>query len=121
MNFILLSLAYLVLDFSWITIMTPIVYKKTFESIQKSRLLFNTPYAILAYMTLLYTLYYICRPLSRTFNSYKWFAYTSVGFVIYAIYNFTNAAVFTEYSSKMIILDILWGTIVFTLLGLFDL
>ena len=107
----------MVLDFIWISVMTPIVYRKTFESIQKSNLDFNIVYAILAYLTLLYTLYYICRPLSKT---YKWRAYTMVGFVIYAIYNFTNGAVFLEYSYKMVLLDILWGTSVFTLLGLLD-
>jgi uncharacterized membrane protein len=43
-----------------------------------------------------------------------------VGFAVYAIYNLTNAAVFTSYPSKMVLVDTLWGTTVFTLLGVLD-
>lgn len=120
MNFVLLSIVYLILDILWISTMTPIIYKKSFESIQKSKLLLNGIYATLAYITLLYALYFICRPLSTTYKKHKWLAYTSVGFIIYAIYNFTNGAVFSGYSYKMTVLDIIWGSTVFSLLGLLD-
>ena len=119
MNFVLLSIVYLILDILWISTMTPLLYRKGFEVIQKTPLQFNSYYAILAYVTLLGVLYWICRPLSRAYQ-HKWIAYSLVGFALYSIYNFTNGAVFSEYSSTMVVVDTLWGTSVFALLGLLD-
>lgn len=119
MNFTILSLVYLLLDIIWISSMTPLLYKGVFESIQKTELNFNIVYAIFAYITLLGVIYWICRPLSKQYKQ-KWVAYSLVGFAIYSIYNFTNGAVFNKYSYKMVIADTLWGTIVFTVLGLLD-
>lgn len=119
MNFTALSIIYLLLDIIWISSMTPLLYRGVFEGIQKSKLTFNIWYAIFAYITLLGVLYWICRPLSKQYKR-KWFAYTIVGFAMYSIYNFTNGAVFKDYSYKMVIADTLWGTSVFTILGLLD-
>jgi uncharacterized membrane protein len=119
MNFLALAIVYLVLDLLWIRGMTPLLYKPTFETIQKTPLTFRPEYAVAAYLVLLGVLYWICRPLSAQYQP-KWLAYTLVGFAVYAIFNLTNAAVFTEYPSKMVLVDTLWGTTVFTLLGMLD-
>ena len=119
MKFATLSLVYLVMDLLWIAVMTPLLYKQTFETIQKSPLAFRTGYAVAAYVTLLGVLFWICRPLSARYEP-KWLAYTLVGFAMYAIFNLTNAAVFKDYSTKMVVVDTLWGTTVFTLLGILD-
>jgi uncharacterized membrane protein len=119
MHFVLLSLLYLTLDVVWIYLMTPLLYRKAYESIQQSPLVFDSTYAILAYLTLLGVLYWICRPLSRAYTV-SWFAYTLVGFALYAVYNLTNGAVFSRYSWKMVLIDILWGVSVFSLLGYLD-
>lgn len=119
MNFLTLSLVYLLLDLLWIRSMTPLFYKPVFETIQKAPLTFRPEYAVAAYVTLLGVLFWICRPLSAQYRP-KWLAYTLVGFAVYAIFNLTNAAVFTAYPSKMVLVDTLWGTTVFTLLGMLD-
>lgn len=102
--------------------MTPLLYSESFADIQKKVIEFNVIYAILAYVTLLLSLYFICRPLSTTYKNkkYSWLAYSIVGFVIYAVYNFTNGAVFSEYSYKLSMIDIAWGTSVYSLLGYID-
>jgi len=119
MNFLTLAIVYLVLDLLWIRGMTPLLYKSTFETIQKSPLTFCPEYAVAAYLVLLGVLYWICRPLSTRYEP-KWLAYTLVGFAVYAIYNLTNGAVFTHYPTNTAIVDTLWGTTVFTLLGVLD-
>ena len=119
MNFATLSIIYLLLDILWISSMTPLLYRGVFETIQKSTLTFNPWYAIFAYITLLGVIYWICRPLSKQYKR-KWVAYSIVGFALYSIYNFTNGAVFKEYSYNMVIADTMWGTTVFTILGLLD-
>lgn len=122
MQFVYLAVVYLILDLVWIQGMTPILYRSAFEGIQHSSLQFQTQYAVLAYTVLLGVLYFICRPLSKS-ESYKnrqWLAYALVGFALYSVYNLTNAAVFTEYPKKMIVIDTLWGTSAFALLGWLD-
>jgi uncharacterized membrane protein len=122
MNFFYISIIYLVVDLLWIQTMTPLLYRDVFETIQQSALKFNPLYAILAYQVLLAVLYYICRPLSQT-DRYKdkpWLAYGLVGFSLYSVYNLTNAAIFSKYSNRMIIVDTIWGTSVFALLGWLD-
>lgn len=121
MNFFMLSFVYLVLDAIWISIMTPLLYKKVFENIQGSVLKPKFGYAVICYFILLLSIYYICIPLSSTYSKCRqWMAYSLVGFTLYSIFNLTNAAVFDKYSMKMIVIDSLWGTIVFGLVGLLN-
>ena len=118
MNLLYVSIIYLILDVLWIYIMTPLHFGKTFQMIQKTPIKFNLIYAVLAYITLLCAIRFICIPLRSTYKTNKWFAFTLVGFIIYAVYDLTNAAVFTNYSYPTVIIDVLWGTFIFTLLGL---
>lgn len=122
MNFLYLALIYLLLDFLWIGSMTPLLYRQVFETIQGSPLRFKIQYAVLAYVVLVGVLYYVCRPLSRShkYKSTPWLAYALVGFALYSVYNLTNAAVLTKYSTRMIMVDTVWGTSAFALLGWLD-
>lgn len=121
MNFIYLALIYLVFDIIWINLMTPILYRKVFENIQKSEMIPNLVYTVCCYCVLLVCLYFICIPLSTTYQTkYKWIAYALVGFALYSVFNLTNAAVLSEYPLKMIIIDTVWGTTVFSILGLLN-
>lgn len=38
-----------------------------------------------------------------------------VGFVVYGVFNTTNLAVFKRYSVPLAIIDIIWGTLLFTI------
>lgn len=119
MQLIVTSIIYLILDIIWISLMTPILYKPMFEKIQKSALQPNMIYAVIAYLILVFTIITICEPLSKQYK-HKYIAYGLVGFVIYSIYNLTNAVVFSNYSLKTIIIDTLWGTAVFSSIGLLN-
>ena len=116
-NFVYIAIIYLIIDIIWIYFMTPILYKNVFEKIQKSSMNANMYYGVIAYIILLIVIYSICIPLSETYKKHKWFAFTIVGFSIYSIYNLTNAVTFENYPMKMIIIDSLWGSCVFTFLG----
>ena len=117
-TFVTIAILYLVVDLLWIYVMSPMLYMKALSKIQKSTIKFNKMYAILAYILLLVTIFKICIPLSKTYTKRKWLAFTIVGVSIYGIYNLTNAAVFSDYSAKMIIIDTLWGGVVFSMIGL---
>ena len=122
MNFVYIAIVYMICDALWIRAMTPILYQNVFETIQKSPLHFNTKYAFFAYIILLGVIYFVCRPLatSKKYENRPWLAYALVGFAMYSVYNLTNAAVFTNYPAHMVLIDTLWGTIVFSILGKLD-
>lgn len=117
MNSVILAVAYLVMDAMWIYAMTPLLYGDLFASVQKKEMRVNWKYGALAYVVLLFALFMICVPLSSTYTKHKWLAFSSVGFVLYAVYNLTNAAVFSEYTPTMVLVDTMWGTSVFSVLG----
>ena len=118
MNVYYVVIIYLLVDIIWVTTMNSIVYHTEFSRIQGKPLQLNRVYGLLAYMVLVVALLFICDPLSKTYTRYKWSAFSLVGFCIYSIFNFTNAAVFTDYSFKLVFIDTLWGTLCFTCMGL---
>ena len=119
MNKVHFSLLYIIVDIIWISTMSHLFYKNRIESIQKEQMKFKLLPALLAYLTLLVTLFYICIPLSIYYDRiyHTSFVFGLVGFVIYGIYNFTNGASFNQYGWDFIIVDTLWGTISFMFFG----
>jgi len=119
MNYILFSILYLCVDLIWISVMAKLFYTEQLEKIQKQTLTFKFVPAILAYITLLIIMFYICIPLSTYYKQHHpSLVFGLVGFCVYGVYNFTNGAIFTNYNWKFIIIDTLWGLVSFALFGL---
>ena len=119
---LIFSIIYLIVDICWITTMSKLFYKENIEIIQKSIMKPKIIPAILAYLTLLVCMFYICIPLSKQYEE-KHEAHPSiifglVGFIMYAIYNFTNGTIFTNYTWQFMCIDTLWGTLSFSVFGL---
>lgn len=117
---LLYVLIYLVMDIVWITMIAGSFYRTEIESVQLGRgMEFKVVPAILAYITLLIIIFFICAPLSRYFaKKYaKWMVFGIVGFCVYGVYNFTNGAILIGYSSKLMFIDTLWGAMSFMFLG----
>ena len=114
-----LVVLYLCLEYFWLHMLSSIFYLPRFEVIQQSSISINIWYTILAYISILISLFFVCIPLTTQYSSHPWFAFSIVGFVIYSIFNFTNAALFSKYPIDLVIVDTFWGTFCFTLLGVF--
>ena len=112
-----LLLVYMILEYLWISNMTPMLYERVFSNIQQKPMTIQIQYAFMAYILLLFSIVYICIPLSKQYSS--WYAFSIVGLCMYGIYNATNAAVFSGYPLRMVVIDTLWGLVCFTLLGIF--
>ena len=119
MNKILFSILYLIVDILWISTMSKLFYKSRIENIQKDDLRFKLLPALLSYLTLLLTMFYICIPLSIHYKNqyHPSITFGLVGFVIYGVYNFTNSAIFNDYKWDFIIMDTLWGILSFMFFG----
>lgn len=118
-NYLTLAIMYLFVDIIWISYASERFYNRHIETIQQSPLVFDMLPAILAYMTLLLTMFFICIPLSEHYKDKynRWFVFGVVGFCVYGIYNFTNGAIFKEYNSSLMAVDVLWGIVSFSLFG----
>lgn len=112
-----LLFVYMILEYLWISNMTPLLYERVFSNIQQKPMTIQIQYALMAYILLLLSIVYICIPLSKQYSS--WYAFSIVGLCMYGIYNATNAAVFSGYPLRMVVIDTLWGLVCFTLLGIF--
>jgi uncharacterized membrane protein len=117
---IIFAIIYLIIDITWITVMSSFFYKQKIESIQKQPLVFKPTPAVLAYVTLLVTMFFVCVPLSKYYkNTYPtWFVFGVIGFCVYGVYNFTNGAIFQQYDTSFMLVDTLWGCVSFSVLGL---
>jgi uncharacterized membrane protein len=80
------------------------------KSIQGSVIQMNLLAAILCYISLVFGVYYfIIREKKSLFQAFL------LGLVIYTVYEFTNWALFKNWKLVTVIMDSLWGAVLFTL------
>lgn len=116
----------LVADLLWITVNKP-KYAKLVQAVQHKPMKVKTQSAIIAYTAMVLGLVLFVIPAAKADPTpckfYRAAKYGALfGFVVYAIYNATNYAIFQDYSLDMAILDTIWGTTVYflsTLVALF--
>ena len=114
---VMFSLVYLSLDALWLGSMTEVFYRPRFENIQKTKLNFKIGYACVAYLLLLASLFFVCIPLTKQYRQNASLVFSLVGLCIYGIYNATNAAVLSNYTLDMFLIDTLWGCVSFAFMG----
>jgi uncharacterized membrane protein len=104
--YILSSLVFLLLDFTWIY--TNInIYNKLVYSIQGETIHFNLEKAkalVITYIFLLYGLNYIAIPYNIPIQ---------LGLVVYGLYSYTNLTLFKNYPIHLAAIDTLWGPIIY--------
>ena len=84
--------------------------KKIYEGVQKSRLTMNYFGAILCYIALVFLLYYfILSQKKKVFDAFL------LGLAVYAVYETTNYTTFTNWPIHLVIMDTLWGGILFAI------
>jgi uncharacterized membrane protein len=80
------------------------------QVIQGTKIQFNLLAAVICYIFLIYGLnYFIIRPRRSASDAFL------LGLIIYGVYETTNWAIFTKWSPLSVIIDTLWGGILFAL------
>ena len=125
LKYFILSLLLIIIDSMWIYLNYN-MYNKTVKDIQGSDIKAKIHYVIFAYLLMLVSLLYITIPFTASninkndSNSkilLKSILYGgSVGFCIYGIYNLTIISMFTKYPLKVVIIDSIWGTFLYSLM-----
>ena len=119
-NNVAFALLYLLLDITWISIMSRIFYNDFIYNIQGKAITPKLLHAFLAYVVLLISMFYVCIPLSKYYKEvHPSLVFGLVGFCIYGVYNFKNGAIFEKYNNKMIVVDTIWGIVSFATMGYF--
>lgn len=123
-NYIVAAIALLVLDLLWLRLYMTGQYTRMVSSIQSKPIVLNKSAAIAAYCLMIFGLCWFVMKNIDTDDKLKEKAKKSFlygglfGLMVYGIYNFTAAAVFTNWSSKILVMDIIWGIIVYSVASL---
>ena len=108
-NFIILSFIVLLLDLIYFRVYGS-YFKKVVNNVQKSKLVPRYSFYTLSYLDLILTIKYFV--IYKNLNYYETFF---LGLYIYCIYEFTNYTIYKNWELKMVVVDSLWGGILFLL------
>ena len=101
----------LLLDFCYLYLIKNTMLK-VIKNIQQKPLKINWIYLILCYLILSFTIYYF------VIKERKSILYSFIlGFCIYAIYETTNMSILTNWNQNVVILDTIWGGVLFSLIN----
>lgn len=119
MYVVLLALLFLVLDFVYVSLVSP-RYISMITNIQQKPFKIRFVPAILSYLVLLATLFLVVLPYAKyrretdeSCIKTAFFSGLLIGFAIYGVFNTTNTALFHDYSLPMALIDTLWGSFLF--------
>ena len=87
------------------------LWKKTIEKVQHKTFKAKLHYALGSYILMIFGVYYF---VYKHINSKSWKYDTLIkgflfGFTLYGVFDFTNLAIFDEYSLHTAMLDMFWG------------
>jgi uncharacterized membrane protein len=89
-------------------------FNKQIIDIQGSEIKFRLLPAIVCYIALIFGLYYFVIRTNETREKKILNAFL-LGLVIYAVYETTNYAILDKWTSEMVIIDTIWGGVLFAL------
>ena len=105
---IISSILMVFIDLVYLSMIGKSSFEKTVSAIQGSKLVVNMPPAIFTYILMAIILnYFIISANKPAFDAFI------LGFCAYGIFDFTNLAIFKNYTLKTAIMDTLWGAILF--------
>lgn len=110
-RFVVVAVSMFLLDLVWILGISKYIfgldYFATLENIQGASVA-GRPFGLVAYLSLTYA--------AAIIASTPWEA-AQQGFVIYSVYDATSAYIYNGWTYKIAILDTIWGTLLFIILG----
>ena len=111
LKIITIMISFVVLDFIYFYIFKDVLLNAV-KTVQKSPLQINVFYGLLCYLTVTFVLYYfIIKDKKSIYDAFL------LGFCIYAVYETTTKAIFTNWNQWLVIMDSLWGGILFSLIS----
>lgn len=110
-NFIIVLVIVTIIDMIWISTFAKKKYTTMISSIQNKPMMLNYKYAIMCYLIIAMLVFLL---INKNFNYKELFL---TGFFTYAIYDLTNASIFTDWDSLFGLYDMIWGGLLFASSG----
>ena len=112
---IIATVILLILDFLWIAIYMGNQYQVQIKNIQGEQMKPKLTHAIMAYFLMIVGLNLFVLPnIRKGYELQDSLKYgLTFGIVLYGVYDFTAGAVFKKWNTKLALIDIAWGGIVF--------
>ena len=115
MKLILSLMSFLVLDSFYLGYMSD-YYSKLIYDIQKSNMKLKLVPTIGAYIIIMFSWYYFIYKNLTSKTKYKSIMDSAIlGFCMYSLFDLTNNAIFENWDIKTVIIDSLWGMILYTI------
>jgi uncharacterized membrane protein len=105
----------LLFDLIWLKLVMRGLFETQVSKIQSGReMRVRTIYAILSYLCMILAIRFLSWPITHSFKDGSVFTHPIfigfiMGLVMYGVFDFTNLAIFEDYSPKVAALDICWG------------
>lgn len=120
--YLIVILFVLIADLIWLSLMKP-TYQLLVHKVQRIPLQINIIGAILAYISVISSLFIFSVPLAnQSVQKSKWHPLIAslvygglLGLVIYGIFNFTNLAIFKNYDIHIGLIDTCWGILLYSI------
>lgn len=107
-DFLILASIILLLDLLWLKYAVKGLWEDNVRSVQKSDMQVNIKYALLSYIVIIIGVYVFV--VKKTANVKEGMIYGFIyGFILYAVFDFTNLAIFKDFSLRTAVIDMLWG------------
>ena len=104
---------FLLLDFVYLNLASS-HFNKLVKNIQGEKIKLKIVPTVLCYFSLIFGLYYFVLRNNKS-KKEKIIDSSVLGFVIYSVYEFTNAAILKDWDTKSVIMDTIWGTTLYSL------
>jgi len=108
-NFIITGIVLIILDFIYLTTFRGF-FNNMVQSIQGTKIKFKFTGAIICYLLIIYGLNYFIIDTKKSFKD----AFI-LGIFVYGVYETTSYTILDKWSMKAVMLDTLWGGILFSL------
>ena len=112
-KYIISNLCLLLIDIVFITFFMSKSYKVMIKKIQNDTMEVKYEYVILCYILMLIGLNYFVLPTINSKSDIK--NAFLFGIVLYGVYDFVNASIFKKWDIKLMLLDIVWGGILYSI------
>ncbi len=112
-----------IVDYIWIGVIFADSYRKTIESVQKTKFTVRIVSGLIVYIALALIIVFWIIPRIQLESKQNNLLLTSfiyggiLGGLIYAVFDFTNYAIFTNWDLQTSIIDAVWGMILMTIVS----
>ena len=115
--FLITLVLILIIDFLWLGVFAKNLYKNELGELSKQK--FNLYSALVVYLVLALGIVFFVLNNNLSGSYYSVFLIGALfGLIVYSVYDFTNHAVIKDWSLRLTIIDIIWGSFLCSVVSL---